>query len=114
MLRYGAHLYFVGDTGFAGCLVAATGSPVWTERLSSGVTASPILIDGNVYAVSEQGIVYVFPADTKFKLLAKNNLGEPVMATPAVAGGRLFIRGGSHLFCIGNPDVSVSQSATGK
>jgi hypothetical protein len=54
-----------------------------------------------VYAADEDGNVFVFPATTRFQLLAKNPLGEAVIATPAVADNRLFIRGKNHLFCIG-------------
>jgi outer membrane protein assembly factor BamB len=104
MLSSGEHLFFVNDHGFAGCAVAKTGDIVWLERLGKSVFASPILVDGKVYAVSEEGTVYVFlAATTSFKLLAKNTMGQPVLATPAVADSRLFIRGQSHLFCIGKP-----------
>jgi outer membrane protein assembly factor BamB len=62
-----------------------------------------VLIDGKVYAPSEQGDVYVFEAAPTYKLLAKNSLGEPVFASPAVANGRLYVRGRQHLFCVGRP-----------
>jgi outer membrane protein assembly factor BamB len=62
-----------------------------------------VLIDGKVYAPSEKGDVYVFEAAPKYRLLAKNSLGEPVFASPAVANGRLYVRGEHHLFCIGPP-----------
>jgi outer membrane protein assembly factor BamB len=101
MLVRGDHVYSVNDVGVAGCHVAKTGAEVWTERLGGSMSASPILVDGKVYAVSEQGDVYVFEAAPTFKLLAKNPTGEPVKATPAVADSRLFIRGQNHLFCIG-------------
>jgi outer membrane protein assembly factor BamB len=104
MLAWEDRLYFVNDKGFAGCCETKTGTLLWNERLSgSDISASPILIDGKVYAINEQGEVYVFPAATSFKLLAKNTLDEPVLATPAVANNRLFIRGREHLFCIGKP-----------
>jgi outer membrane protein assembly factor BamB len=103
MLAWGEHLYFVSDRGDAGCVVAKTGEPVWTQHLCQGATASPILIDGKVYAISDDGIVYVFQASPTFKLLAKNALGEAVSATPAVADNRLFIRTSTHLLCIGKP-----------
>src|SRR5207237_4989529 len=70
MLTLGEHLYFVNDRGEAGCVVAKTGQPVWTEDLGEPVTASPVLIDGKIYAISDDGVVYVFPAATRFKLLA--------------------------------------------
>jgi outer membrane protein assembly factor BamB len=100
---WGEHLYFVNDSGIAACLVAKTGEQVWNQRLGANapMTASLVLIDGKIYAASENGDVYVFAASPKFELLAKNSLGEPILATPAVADGRLFIRGKSHLFCVG-------------
>ena len=102
LLAAGSHLFSVNDTGTAACYDAATGREVWSKpRLLTGVSASPVLVDGKVYAAGEDGKVCVFQADTAFKLLARNELGEPVMATPAVADGRLYLRGKDHLFCIG-------------
>ena len=104
MLTSGDHLYFVNDSGLACCCNAKTGEVVWNERLAGGnVSASPILIDGKIYAVNEKGDVFVFPAAPSFKLLARNSIGEPVIATPAVADNRLFIRGKTHLYCIAKP-----------
>src|SRR5260370_42537586 len=108
MLTWGEHLYYVSDHGEVGCVVGKTGDPVWTGDLQATVTASPILVDGKIYAISDDGVVHVFPAATSFRLLAKNPLGERVTATPAVADNRLFIRGETHLFCIGKP---VEKSA---
>jgi outer membrane protein assembly factor BamB len=98
----GEHVYFVNDAGFAGCYHARTGKRVWFERLGNdGFNASPLVIDGNVYAASLAGDVYVFAAEPTFRLLARNELGEVIRATPAVADGRLYIRGDTHLFCVG-------------
>jgi outer membrane protein assembly factor BamB len=99
----GDHFYFVNDRGFGGCYNARTGKQVWLERVGeSNFYASPLLIDGKVYAASSGGDVYVFAAEPTYRLLARNALGELIRATPAVAGGRLYIRGERHLFCIGN------------
>jgi outer membrane protein assembly factor BamB len=100
-LAHGKHFYFVNDAGIAGCYEAETGNQVWFERLSgAGVHASPLLIDGKIYAASVAGDVYVIAAEPTFKLLAHNKLGESIRATPAVADGRLYIRTDAHLFCI--------------
>jgi len=101
-LARGEHLYSVSDTGHAACHVASTGEEVWREQLSKdGFIASPILVDGKVYGAAKNGTVFVFEAAPTFKLLAKNTVGEQVSSTPAVADNCLFIRGESHLFCIG-------------
>jgi outer membrane protein assembly factor BamB len=104
LLARGDYIYGVTDLGLAICHVARTGEEVWRERLTPrqdiGFTASPILVDGKVYAIDKNGSVYVFEAAPKFKLLARNKVGESVSATPAVADNRLYIRGDKHLFCI--------------
>jgi outer membrane protein assembly factor BamB len=101
----GEHVYFVNDTGLAGCYHARTGKRVWFERLAdTGFHASPLVIDGKVYATSIAGDVYVFAAEPTFRLLARNALGEVVRATAAVADGRLYIRGERHLYCIGKSE----------
>ncbi|HTU91791.1 MAG TPA: PQQ-binding-like beta-propeller repeat protein [Gemmataceae bacterium] len=106
-LSRGDYLYSVSDTGWAACHDARTGKEVWRESLcKDGFTASPILVDGKVYAVNQKGVAYVFEAAPKFKLLARNRMGEAVSSTPAVADNRLFIRDETHLFCIGNPTAA--------
>jgi outer membrane protein assembly factor BamB len=101
MLAWEDYLFAVNDKGLAVCYLGKTGKPVWNEHLANGFSASPVLIDGRIYALSEDGEVFVFPAVANFKLLGKNSIGEKVRATPAVANDRLFIRGQQHLFCIG-------------
>jgi outer membrane protein assembly factor BamB len=101
LLTRGDHLYFVNDKGMAGCYEARTGKRVWFERLAREFTSSPVMIDGKIYAASEDGDVFVFAAEPTYRLLARNSLGETVRATPAVADNRLFVRGQNHLFCIG-------------
>jgi outer membrane protein assembly factor BamB len=102
MLVKGEHVYFVNDLGVAGCFHVKTGKEVWFERLPDAkFYASPLLIDGKMYAASEQGDVYVIDADTTYNLLAKNAIGERIRATPAVADGSMYIRGQYHLYCIG-------------
>ncbi len=99
-LTRGEHVYVVNDSGLAGCYVLKTGKKVWFERLSDAkFYASPLLINGNIYASSQQGDVYVIAADpTGFKLISRNSLGETIMATPAVANGTLYVRTQSHLY----------------
>lgn len=106
----GENVYFVSDAGYAGCYDARTGKRRWYERLtdsSNYFTASPLLIDGKVYAAHENGEVFVFAAEPTYQLLAQNTLGERIRATPAVADGRLYVRGERHLFCIGKGGSGV-------
>src|SRR5262249_6646628 len=85
-LARGEHVYFVNDAGFAGCFHAPTGKRMWFERISdAGFHASPLLIDGKIYAANVAGDVYVLAAEPTYRLLAHNELGEVIRATPAVA-----------------------------
>ena len=104
LLAHGDYVFWVTDKeNVAVCVEAKTGKEVWQERFGrkGQVFASPVLIDGKIYSINENGIVFVFPAGPKVELLAENDLKEPVLASPAVADGRLYIRGEKHLFCIG-------------
>ncbi len=103
LLASGEYLFGVNDDGFAFCWVAKTGEEVWSERLGSPMWASPILVNGKIYAAGADGKVYVFEAAPKYKLLAVSSIDEAISATPAVADNCLYVRGGDHLFCIAKP-----------
>ncbi len=97
----GDFYYYVEDTGWANCLRADTGERVWRQRMNGKFSASLVAGDGKVYFTSEAGVVTVVKAGLRFEVLARNDVGESLVASPAVAGGRLFLRGDRHLFCIG-------------
>ena len=101
MVASGDYLFFVNDKGFAGCHSLKTGEQIWSERLGGTFTASLILVNDKVYAINEAGKVYVFAAAPAYQLLATNDLGESVYATPAVADGHLLIRTWEHLYSFG-------------
>lgn len=110
MLFHDGYLYAVGDPGSAFCWKADTGELAWKQRLGGGFTASPVLVGSHIYAVNERGQCFVYKADPKgFELVATNRLGDEVLATPAICGGRIYMRvahqrGGERkevLYCIG-------------
>lgn len=97
-------LYIVRDAGEVECLDAKTGQTVWQDRFPKHrlkYYASPLVADGKLYAAREDGVVFVATIDGTFKIVSENNMGEPVIASPAAVDGRLLIRGEEHLFCIG-------------
>lgn len=110
LLALGNHIYSVNDKGFAACHLAQTGQEIWRVQLcKDGFTASPVMVDGKVLAVSKNGTAYVFEATPKFNKLAANRIGEAVSSTPAVAENRLFLRGEKHLFCIGKTAAKSAE-----
>jgi hypothetical protein len=102
-LHYRGNLYVVKNGGIVTCLDAKTGELHYRERLGTrGLNfASPVAGDGKIYVAALSGHVVVFEAGNKLKLLAKNDLGEPIAATPAIVEGKIYIRGQNHLFAFG-------------
>ena len=100
-LVYGNRLYILNDGGVLTCYDARTGKEIWRGRLRGSFTASLVAADGRIYALEEQrGRVYVVAAADAFQVIAENDLGDRILATPAIAGGELFVRTASSLFCI--------------
>jgi outer membrane protein assembly factor BamB len=99
-LLVGDELYVVSDTSTASCLDARTGELVWEQRLGGNFSASPILADGKIYFFSEEGKATILAPGREFKQLATNELGERIMASPAISGDTLFLRTDKALYRI--------------
>ena len=83
---------------------AATGALRFFERLDAGgpYYASPVAGDGKVYAASARGVVTVFAAGDAFEVLSRNDLGERIMATPALVDGTVYVRTERKLYAFGD------------
>lgn len=97
-------LYFVSDTGMLSCLNALTGQPYYSQqRLPKpcSLKASPVGANGKLYIATEGGDVMVIKMGEKFEALATNTLdGQMFIATPAVAGGSIYLRSTTGLYAI--------------
>ena len=103
-LIYGDIVYVLGNAGLFDAYDLTTGAEIYRQRLEhggSGFSASPVAADGRIYLSSEDGDIFVVRSGPTFELLAKNAMGEPLMSTPALAGGTMSVRGEKHLFAIG-------------
>ncbi len=96
--------YFCFDSGVLTVYKLSSGEKLYQQRLgggTSGFTSSPVAGGDRLYITNEEGHSYVLALGREYQLLAENDIGETVMATPAIADGVLYIRGGKHLFAIG-------------
>ena len=96
--------YVLADDGRIACLDVRTGEPVFDAKLprrgDNKFYASPVLAGDKLYCVREDGTAFVGRVGEEFELLAENNMGERIIATPVPVRGNLLLRGEEHLFLI--------------
>jgi len=95
--------FFAGRNGILSCHDVSSGKPYYTALRVEGlgnVYASPVAASGRVYLTARDGTTVTIEDGDELKILAKSSVGEPVDATPALAGKDVFIRGEKHLFAI--------------
>jgi len=96
--------YVLTDNGMLSCYNAKTGEPYYqATRLPKTYSfkSSPVGANGKLYIASENEDVIVVKMGEKFEVLATNTMpGETFIATPAIAGGEIFLRSKARLYCI--------------
>jgi outer membrane protein assembly factor BamB len=103
-ILYGDYVYLMTDKGLLTCLDAKTGALQYEGGrvpVPATFTASPVAYDGVILLTSEDGDSFVIRAGPRHEVVRTNSVGEPVYASPALARGRIYIRGEQHLFAIG-------------
>jgi outer membrane protein assembly factor BamB len=101
LVLYEGLLYLTNDVGVLTCADAKTGERVWQTRLDGVFFASPVAADGKIYFASQTGETLVVKAGRAPAILARNDLGERLVASPAISDGQIFLRSDGRLFAIG-------------
>jgi len=89
--------------GIATCFETSDGAPLWGPKRINNASeyfASPILGDGKVYIAGDNGMIVVLKNGPELEILEVNDMGEPILGTPAISQGRLFVRTREHLYCV--------------
>ena len=76
------------------------GKEAWKQRLGGAFFASPVAGDRKIYMMSETGEIFVWRAGREAAILARNNLDERILASPAISRRNIILRSDSSLFCI--------------
>jgi outer membrane protein assembly factor BamB len=99
----GKLLYVLNDKGIYNCIELATGKVIYEgQRIELGsYSSSPLLADGKLYAINEDGVVTVAKAGPEFKILSVNKLDGYTLASPIASGDQLYIRTGEALYAFG-------------
>ena len=102
-LYFDGRIYYVANGGIIYGRDARSGEELFKGRLgvAGGYYASPVVGDGKIYIAAERGSVVVIDAGQELKVLATNKLDEPIMATPALVDGKIYVRSDSHLYAFG-------------
>ena len=103
-LIYDGLLYILANNGIFDAYNLRTGDEVYRQRLEhlgSGFSASPVAADGKIYLSGEDGEMLVLEAGPEPRHIAKNSMGELLMATPALSDGVMYVRSSESLFAIG-------------
>lgn len=103
--------YLADDKGLARCWEIPSGKILWRKRFRGKHTASPVAADGKLFFVSEQGSTLVLDATgSDYVELARNEVDEEVLSSPAISEGCFFLRTTKHLFCIGENAQQPQQT----
>lgn len=94
------YLYTITRDNILHCIEASTGKIVWVQRLKGVHSASPVLADGRIYILSEDGVTLVLRPGPKYDEIARNNVEETCLASMAVSRGRFYIRSSERLYSI--------------
>jgi outer membrane protein assembly factor BamB len=102
-ILYGEYAYLLTDSGLLTCLDAKTGEVIYEGARApkpGRFYASPVAFEDKLLLTNEHGESFVLKAGPQHAVLQSNTLDESVFASPAIAGGELFMRGTKHLYCI--------------
>jgi outer membrane protein assembly factor BamB len=91
-------LYCVSDDGILTVLRHSTGNVIYRERLGGQYSSSPLRVGDRILIADHEGLVRVFLAGDDYREVASYDLGEQIMASPAVLGEDLLIRTAAALY----------------
>jgi outer membrane protein assembly factor BamB len=104
-ILYGDYLYLTTDRGILTCIDAKSGEVKYEGGripVPATFTASPVAFEGKILMTSEDGDTFIVKSGPKHEVIGTNSIGEAVYASPAIADGRIYIRGEKHIYAIGS------------
>jgi outer membrane protein assembly factor BamB len=111
-------IYTVDNGAVLAAFDVATGKKLWDRNLGTIQKGSPVLADGKLYVGTENGKVYVVkPSKGGVEVLDEDVLGtdqapEPIVASPIVSGGRIYVSSMEATYAIGPKALTASREAT--
>jgi outer membrane protein assembly factor BamB len=100
-LADGQRVYLLTTGGTLTCYEIQSGKKLWEKELELNFHSSPSLVGDRLWIISIDGIVLHIAAANEFKEFNRIPMGDEILASPAFADGRAFIRTRKNLVCIG-------------
>ncbi len=100
----GRFVFLLHTAGTLTCYQCADGKMLWEKDLDTSFNASPGLVGNKIYLLSTKGVMFIAEVGAEYREIARCELGEKTLASPAFADGRIYIRGNKNLYCIGKAD----------
>lgn len=101
-LAYDGRLLLVKKGGLSAAFDLNDGKEIWNKKRLGNLGnyyASPVAAGDRIYVPGENGVIVVLKAGPEIDVLAKNDVGNSIIGTPAIADNRLFVRTYDKLWC---------------
>jgi len=97
----GELVFTASSQGVVTCLALKDGKKQWDHDLEFEINASPVIAGDRLCVVGKKGVAVVLQAASAYREFGRFEFGEQVLASPALAGSRMFVRTANSLFCVG-------------
>ena len=97
----GGLIFTVTSSGLLACFNATDGKKAWEKELEMEVQSSPSIVGDKLLVLGTKGVAVVVEAGRQFKEVARSELTDRFLASPAFANGCIYLRGATNLWCIG-------------
>jgi len=97
----GELIFTVTSSGLLTCADLKDGKKVWEKDFEMEVQSSPAIVGSRLFVVGTKGVAVVVEAGREFQEIARSQLADQFLASPAFADGRMYLRGETNLWCLG-------------
>jgi outer membrane protein assembly factor BamB len=97
----GELVFTIASMGVLTCFDAKDGKKVWEHDLDMEVQSSPSIVGDRLFILGSKGVAVVVGAGREFKEIARSTLPDQFLASPAFGDGRMYLRGATNLWCLG-------------
>lgn len=94
-------VFTIASMGVLTCFDAKDGKKIWEHDLDMEVQSSPSIVGDRLFVLGSKGVAVVVEAGREFKEIARSELADHFLASPAFGDGRMFLRGATNLWCLG-------------